>query len=58
MNIFSIFHVQAPAHYEKSYPLKVLSDHVAGLEQVTLGLHFTVNNAHFQRGKLPFQVLQ
>ena len=41
---------QAPSHYEKTYPLKILSE--SGLEQVTLGLHFTINSNHFLRGEL------
>ena len=44
---------QAPTHYEKTYPLKVLSGlSDSGLEQVTLGLHFTINSNHFLRGEL------
>lgn len=39
----------APSHYEKTYPLKILSD---SLEQVTLGLHFTINSNHFVRNEL------
>ena len=41
---------QAPSHYEKIYPLKILSE--SSLEQVTLGLHFTINSNHFLRGEL------